>query len=267
MVPKRIYVCDNSIDGIFTAIYQAWSSRYGHDNIKIEEKCENGNCLNFELFAEYVNVATEFSLALKVSKSIKEKISEEAYEMVCRVALSDYIGKADLIYRFLILGFRTGGSILEQLSNEVVNNVFRISKNVVNEMHHLLGFVRFSEQSNGLLTSVIHPKNNILTLITPHFADRLPTERFVIYDANRKLATLHVPGKAWILTEIPELDQSELSKISFEEDDYRDLWKSFFNHIAIKERSNPKLQRNNLPLRFRGDMIEFNHKPFDNLDY
>ncbi|MHB8128638.1 MAG: TIGR03915 family putative DNA repair protein [Mobilitalea sp.] len=254
---KRIFLCDKSIDGIFTAIYQAWSSRLGHSNIKIEEKSEGSKYSNIELFAEYIAVDTDYTLALKVSQSIRDKISEEAYEMVCRVALSDYLGKADLIYRFLILGFSVGSSILEHLSNEVVNNLFRVNKNVSYEAHHLLGFVRFSEQENGLLTSVIHPKNHVLSLITPHFADRLPQERFLIYDENRKMASFHVPGSQWILAEVPVLDQERLKEISFQEDEYRDLWKAFFDHIAIKERINPKLQRNNLPLRFRGDMTEF----------
>jgi probable DNA metabolism protein len=257
---KRIYLCDNSIDGIFTAIYLAWSSRYGHANIKIEEKCEGSKYSNIELFAEYIAVDTDFNLASKVSRSICQKISEEAYEMVCRVALSDDTGKADLIYRFLILGFSVGSRITQQLSNEIVNRVFKINKNVNNEAHHLLGFLRFSEQENGLLTSVIHPKNHVLTLITPHFADRLPQERFLIYDENRKVASLHIPGNPWILAEVPELDQDVLNEVTSQEDEYKVLWKAFFDHIAIKERINPKLQRNNLPLRFRGDMPEFNAK-------
>ncbi|MDF2941651.1 MAG: hypothetical protein K0S01_509 [Herbinix sp.] len=256
---KRIYLCDNSIDGIFTAIYLAWSSRLGHSNIKIEEKSEGSKYSNIELFAEYMAVDTDYTLSLKVAKSIRDKISEEAYEMVCRVALSDHLGKADLIYRFLIIGFAIGKRITEHLSNEVVNTMFRVNKNVNNEVHHLLGFVRFSEQENGLLTSIIHPKNNVLSLITPHFADRLPQERFLIYDGDRNLAALHVPGSPWILAEVPNIDQDRMKEISIREDEYRDLWKAFFNHIAIKERINPKLQRNNLPLRFRGDMTEFNH--------
>lgn len=32
----KIFQCEDSIDGIFTAVYQAWSSGYGHDNVKIE---------------------------------------------------------------------------------------------------------------------------------------------------------------------------------------------------------------------------------------
>lgn len=258
METKRIYLCDNSIDGIFTAIYQAWSSKLGHANVKIEEKSEGSKFSNIELFAEYVVSDTDFQLSQKVARSIREKISEEAYEMCCHVALSDYSGKADLIYRFLILGFAVGRQIVEHMSNEVVNRMFRVYKNVSNESHHLLGFVRFSEQDNGLLTSTIHPKNNVLTLITPHFADRLPKEQFMIYDANRKLASLHVPDTPWILVQVPELDQDRLCEISGYEDKYRELWLTFFDHIAIKERVNYNLQRNNLPLRFRPDIIEFN---------
>jgi probable DNA metabolism protein len=257
MVTKHIYLCDNSIDGIFTAIYLAWSSRYGHSNNKIEEKSEGSKYSNIELFAEYIPVDTDLSLASKVSDSIKTKISGEVFEMCCRVALSDYLGKADLIYRFLILGFSVGSSITEQLSNEIVNTVFRVDKYVGREAYHFIEFIRFSEQENGMLTAVIHPKNNVLTIITPHFVDRFPRERFLIYDENRKLATFYVPGSPWILAQVPEIDQEGLDRISFIEDDYRDLWKVFFHNIAIKERINPKLQRNNLPLRFRKDMTEF----------
>jgi probable DNA metabolism protein len=258
MDQKKIFRCDNSIDGIFTAVYTAWSSKYGHSNVKLEERSENGNYSNLELFSEYINVDTDLTLAGKVSDSIRRKISEEAFEMSCRVALSDYAGKADLIYRFLILGFSVGSKVVEQLSNEVVNNVFKINKNVGNEAHHLLGFLRFSEQENGLLFSAITPKNNVLSIITPHFADRLPTERFIIYDKNRNIAALHMPGRQWILAEVPEFDAERFHEFTSGEDEYRDLWKIFFQHIAIKERINPKLQRNNLPLRFRGNMNEFN---------
>lgn len=258
METKRIYLCDNSIDGIFTAVYVAWSSRLGHSNVKIEEKSEGSKFSNIELFAEYEVVDTDYVLANKVGRSIRDKISEEAYEMSCHVALSDYSGKADLIYRFLILGFATGPTITEHMSNEIVNKMLKVNKNVGNEAHHLLGFLRFSEQKNGLLTSIIHPKNNVLSLVTPHFADRLPLERFLIYDGNRKLAALHVPNKPWIIAEVPDIDQDRIREASAYEDQFRDLWITFFDHIAIKERDNYKLQRNNLPLRFRGDMTEFN---------
>lgn len=251
----KIFQCENSIDGIFTAIYQAWDSGYGHANVKIEEQSEDNNYSNIELFSEYIIVNTDFEQALKVSRSIKAKISIEAYEIVCRVALSNYQGKGDLIYRFLILGFHMGSSIVGHLSNDVVNYMIKLNRFVSGETHHLLGFIRFSEQENGILTSIIHPKNSVLSLITPHFVDRLPEERFVIFDNNRNKCSLHLPGKPWIIAEIPSKDIADYSYIV--DDEYEILWKKFFDNIAIKERINPKLQRNNLPIRFRKDMTEF----------
>lgn len=209
------------------------------------------------MFAEYIAVDTDFELSLKVANSVKNKISVQAYEMIVRVALSDYAEKADLIYRFLILGFATGRKVTEHLSNEVVNTVFRVDRKVNYEAHHFLGFIRFSQQQSGLLTSVIHPKSQVLPLVAPHFADRLPGEKFLIYDANHKFAAFHTPGKPWILAKVPELEEDSLNQKAFKEDDYQDLWKTFYHHISIKERENYALQRNNLPIRFRADMTEF----------
>ena len=257
MIPQRIYVCDDSIDGIFTAIYQAWSSRYGHANIKIEEKYDSGNYSNYELFSEYIPVTTDYAVAVKVAESIQAKISEEAYQMVYHTALSNYQGKADLIYRFLILGFAMGPKIVQHLSNEVVNQVFVLNRKVNNEVHHLLGFIRFAEQENKILTSVIHPQNNVLSLVVPHFADRLPQERFIIIDGNRNMAALHAPGKQWVMIESDEITENIEQEVSCKEAEYQELWKAFFSSIAIVERRNYKLQRNNLPLHFRKDMTEF----------
>lgn len=41
------------------------------------------------------------------------------------------------------------------------------------------------------------------------------------------------------------------------EREYADLWKAFFESIAIPERENADLQRTNLPLHYRKHMTEF----------
>ena len=30
-----IFLCEDSIDGIFTGVYDAWASRYGHQNVAL----------------------------------------------------------------------------------------------------------------------------------------------------------------------------------------------------------------------------------------
>lgn len=257
MKEKRVYQCEGSIDGIFTAIYDAWTSRYGHDNIRIDVMDEDRADLNFEFFTEYIKVYTDMEKAEKVATSIKNKISLEAYDMVFFGACSNSYERGDIIYRFLIEGFQIGRQIVDCLSNDAVINLFNLKRNVGNERHHYLGFLRFVQTRSNILYAKVNPKNDIIRLIAPHFADRIENEDFVIYDENRKTAIIHRTGYPWVYTVIKDMNLEELLMKESLEDNYEELWKTFFTSIAIKERSNPNLQRNNLPKRFRANMTEF----------
>jgi probable DNA metabolism protein len=251
-------MCDDTIECIFTAIYDAWDSKYGHENIRIEVKSTFGQVNNIELFAEYIDVIADNEKANKVANSINKKISLEAYEMITRVALSDSTNKGDIIYRFLILGFKMGPNVVNHLTNDAVINLFNLSRNVGYEAHHFLGFIRFTETKNNILLTKINPKNDILRIIAPHFSDRLQGENFVIYDEKRKTAIVHLSHKQWFFTNAEDFNIDKLMEYSDQESDFRQLWQIFFDTIAIKERENYKLQRNNLPIRFRSNITEFN---------
>ena len=255
MKTKRIYTCEDKVEGIFTAVYDAWSSRYGHDNIRIEVETAEGR--NMELFSEYTPVKTDMEKAEKVAQSIIKKISAEAYKMVCNAAWSDAAGKADAVYRFLILGFSMGSQVVNCLSNEAVMSIFTMNRSVGYEAHHILGFLRFKLSKDNILIARLNPKNNILFLIAPHFSDRFGSENFIIYDEKRKAAVLHRSGYPWVYSDEENLNIEKFGEESEEEEMFQLLWKTFFDSIAIRERTNPNLQRNNLPLRFRSNMTEF----------
>ena len=113
--------------------------------------------------------------------------------------------------------------------------------------------------------SRIGPKNDIMTLLAPHFADRLPEENWVIYDENHKRAAVHPAGRSWFLVNQPLEPEQENSDRGWsrwlrertDEETYEDMWRMFCDTIAIRERRNPVCQRTHLPLRFRPDMTEF----------
>lgn len=262
---RRIYLCEDSIDGIFTAIYDAWDSRYGHDNMAIQVQNSKNENFNMELFSEYIKVSASEEKTRKVTKAIKEKISEEAFEMVCYAAFSDNDQKGDMIYRFLIQGFSLGAKVMNCFGSGPVMNLFELKRNVGYECHHFLGFVRFSETINHILLSKISPQNDILRLIAPHFSDRLNTENFVIYDEKRKTAVVHRSGFPWIYVLADEFNLDKFQELSDQEEEFQLLWKTFFDTIAIKERINPKLQRNNLPIRFRSNLPEFTSRDNENV--
>ncbi|WP_343209494.1 TIGR03915 family putative DNA repair protein [Anaerolentibacter hominis] len=253
MKPTRIYLCEDSVDGILTGIYEGWMSRYGHDYVKIKVNQQE----TLELFSEYVTVAADEEKSQKVGATIRRKIGTEGYNQVIRALLSDDPDKADTVYRFLIRGFAVGPSIIQQLGFDCVRRVMEMNRRVGNEAHYHVEFIRFSQLKNGILFSKITPKSDVLTLVAPHFADRLALENFMIYDSNRKKAVLHRADFPWILTDASEFDEAAADELAEEETDFIGLWKHFVKHIAIMERKNERCQNNMLPKRYRPNMTEF----------
>lgn len=241
------------MEGIFTAIYEAWASGYGHAYNQIQINGER----DYELFCEYKVIAPDEEKSHKVIRSIKRKMGNEAYRYIYYMAISNETERADAIYRFMILGFHLGPSVLNYLSHDAVRIIMKTYKRVSMEAHHYLGFVRFQELSNHILCSKIRPDSNLLTIIMPHFADRLPKENFMILDEARGIAGVHPSNKDWFLVVTDNMDVSLLSEYSEQEQMMQQVWGTFVDCISIKERENYQLQRNMCPLRYREFMPEF----------
>lgn len=248
-----IFLCRDDFNGIICGVYDAWMSRLGHDNVKLK-LMDTGN---LELFAEYREVEETEEKLDKVITAIRKKISAEAFKWVYKACLSCEEGKADLIYRFLIYGFHYGAGVVENLNIPPVYEIFRLNRFISNETHKQLEFVRFSEMKGGLLFSKIGPKNDVLSLIAPHFADRLCEERWIIYDVNREKAAVYDPDGGWLILSVEDEEWQKKLSAETDESTYQNLWKAFYNSVAIKERTNYICQRNHLPLRFRPYMTEF----------
>lgn len=245
-----IYLCEDSFENIMTAVYDAWASKKGHSHVRLQINQES----TMELFCDYITVETDLEKVEKVSRSIENKISHEAWQMVYRAAMSWDAKKADAIYRFLVGGFHYGRKVTQMLAEPAVQKIFELNRQVSNESHFFREFVRFDAMDNNILLSKIRPKSNILAMIAPHFADRLSGENFMILDVDRNLAAVHQAEKQWFLTSLTREEAETV--LSHESDVYRDLWKTFYNSIAIEERKNYKLQRNMMPLRYREFMTE-----------
>ena len=247
------YVCEDSMEGIFTAIYDAWASGYGHANNRIQVSDER----DYELFCDYILVTPEEEKSRKVIRTIKKTMGNEAYRYIYYMAISNEKEKADAIYRFMILGLHMGPSVLNHLSHDAVRPIMKTYKRVSMEGHHYRGFVRFQGLSNHILCSKIRPDNNLLTLLMPHFSDRLPNENFMIVDEGRGIAGVHPSKKEWFLVLTDQMTSPMLSDYSEQEQIMQQVWGTFVDSISIKERENYQLQRNMCPLRYREFMPEF----------
>ncbi|MFA9376294.1 MAG: TIGR03915 family putative DNA repair protein [Lachnotalea sp.] len=253
---NKIYICEDSIEGIFTGVYNAWESKYPKEYIKLTNDFES----NYELFSEYTNVVTDFDKAKKVARTLQNRFGVEVYTSIYQAACSNQNDKADAIFKTINVGLssKIPHKLMENLNNQDICRVFELNRAVSNEQSHLLGFVRFKELYNHILCSIIEPKNNVISMIAPHFADRLPSENWMIYDKGRKVAVVHEKNAGWGIIKSDKLNLEMLENVSEEEAQFEILWKGFCRSISIKERENIKLQNQNLPLRFQKNMTEFN---------
>lgn len=249
-----VYRCEDSMEGIFTAVYNAYADHCVIEDTRVSLTDE------VFLFAEYRTVVTDGEKAFKVGRTIRERFGEGDFFAICMALSSHHEEKANAVYHVIAMGLKqkkTKGHLLDNLANNDVNLVFKLAKNATREHQHLQGFVRFEEKEGGILYARINPKNRLLSFLMPHFADRLPIENFVIYDDTHKCFGVHPAKGEWYLVTAEE--NSELLEWcdSDEERGYQDLFRYFCKRVTITERTNPKLQMNMLPLRFRPNMTEF----------
>lgn len=251
-------ICQDSLEGIFTGIYDAYLLKKPHRQIHLSVGEEE----NYRLFAVYENCLPDRNKAGKVADTIIHKFGNEAYLSICRALASVEKDKAEAIYKTVVAGLRMENAkeIMGNLADPYVHRVFELARFTANEAHFHVEFLRFKELENGILYAQLGPKNNLITFIVPHFADRLPLENFVIHDVCRSIFALHPAGEDWYLVYGEEADGQQERQLSEGERMYSELFEHFFHTIAIKERYNMKLQRNMLPLRYREYMTEFQAK-------
>lgn len=248
-----VYTCEDTFEAMMTCIYDAWASKEGHQNIRLQTEPLG----NYELFCDYRHVDADAEKCQKVIRSIQKKISFSAYQMVFRCAMSAQPEKLDVIYRFLLLGFAHGAKVTTMLQSPYVMAIFEADRTVKNEAHYTREFLRFQALPNNVLVSHIEPKADILTHLAHAFEDRLPSENWMIVDDKRQTAIVHPADTDSYLTKLTAGEMEKLKMTESLGDPFVDLWKTFFTTIGIKERKNPVCQRNHLPIWYRKHMTEF----------
>lgn len=250
-----VYRCEDSLESIFTAIYNSYEEKRSHPDTMISLDDEN------HLFAEDVPVAADREKTLKVIRTLRRQFGERDYGRLCMALAAPDPGKGQAVYQTVVQGIAgkcAPGHLFDNLANADVYKAFSLARSAGKEYCHLQGFVRFAEMENGMLYARIGPRNNLLTFLMAHFADRFPGENFVLHDGERGLYGIHPAGRQWYLLQDFELDlEEEKFSYSAEELKYRKLFRGFCRTVTIEERRNLKLQRSMLPLRFREYMVEF----------
>ena len=255
MQDKNVLVCESTPEGIFSAVYYAYEQKLNPNITEIQLEVID----NYQLFANYVQIETDFEKADKVDKTIAKRFGEISYSYIWYALYSQSKERGNAVYHTIARGLAKAykGELINYLQDSYVLAVSKMRQNVWCEAHHYMGFVRFQELKNKILYSEIEPKNQVLPIIAGHFAERFPKENFVIKDKGRKLYVIHEAWKGYVFHQEEESVNVTTDMYSEEECQVQDLFRIFHKSIAIEERMNLKLQRQLLPLRFRENMIEF----------
>lgn len=243
---NKIYIYDGTFEGLLTIIFDS----YVEKTLPQKIVSKSNYIENFLDKITFIN--TDYEKSQRIFDGIVNSISKDALYNSYYAFLSDDKEKEINILKYLCNGFDIGSEINNKITVSYVFKVINLRRKALSECHKLKGLLRFQEVGDNLCYASIHPTNNILEPLGKHFINRMPSMQFIIHDKNRDLCFLYNCKEYRIINSknitIPSLSTDEIT--------YQELWKLFFNTIAIRERINPKCQMQFMPKKYWQDLIE-----------
>jgi len=248
----RIYTCKPEWEAMLTCIYEAFNSKLGHKNIRLLREPID----QYAFFDEYVHIEPDSEKANKVIASINEKLSPYVYRELAITSMAYEEDALDNIYHVLILGFKYGKDVLNMFKFRDIMRNYEIRQRVGREASRFQEFLRFNRLGDTLVAH-FEPKSRVAEYLGPVFMDRMPSENFIIVDDIHYEAVIHPSNETYYMQKLTQAEMDAIKNSEEHTDEYTDLWKIFFDTIAIRERTNDKCQNTHAPKWARLHMVEF----------
>ena len=252
-----IYLFDGTMDGLLTAVFDAFSLKE-----QPEELLTEGDAL--PLFCERTyQVTTDEEKAQRVWTGLEKKLTREAMKLISVSWLSELKELNTPLFRYVCKVFRQG-DISRNYADADVLAVTNIARKVLHEQLRMKQFIRFQKAKDGTYLAVVSPDHDVLPIIIDHFQDRFNDQPWLIYDAKRHYG-FNYDGKTVIRITFEDesavpfsLENGKLNEEVLSSDDQllQDLWRTYFKAICIKERMNPHKQLKDMPRRYWKYMTE-----------
>lgn len=251
----NVFVYDKTFEGLLTVVFDAYFRKTFPDVLLAQGE-------PFPLFYdEVVNVVTDAERAGRVWRGLEKKLSRTALSLLTYGWLSELPGVDMLLFRYMRKTIDSPRSIELSFGDEDVLELTKLWKKVGNERGRILMFLRFQKTLDGTFFGAVEPLFNVLPLVTDHFKDRFSDQRWLIYDVKREY------GYYYDLTTVTEVNfetkeahliTGMLNEELMAKDEklFQQMWQEYFKSISIKERKNPKLHKQNMPVRFWKYLIE-----------
>lgn len=249
------YIYDGTFDGFLTAVCEAIEREELPEQIVTVAKLE------MNLFVETREIKTDFEKAKEFLGVILKKLSREGLKNVLYCYLSDEPESEAALCEYLRKVITADENIETKLADPIVLKIKKTGEKVAKEVCRFKGIIRFREIQPGFFYAPIEPDHQITPLLAEHFRKRFADQCWFIHDRRRNCGVLYDGNEVRFLKDMglkPELDDMTPGSSCFskEEMDWEKLWNVYFKNIEIRERSNPKLQRQHLPARYWKYLVE-----------
>lgn len=244
-----IYRFDGSFDGLLTAVFDSFARKESPDMLLAPDGA-------LPLFYDVLHsVETDEAKARRVWTKLGKSVSAGARTALTAAFLTDNPDFPLLALRFISRAVVSTPSIENDFSDPAVLALVKEARRVRGEAHRLLQFVRFQKAVDGTYFSMVEPIFDVLPFAINHFADRFSDQPFIIYDRLRDYGYHHDGDEVRRITLKSDgyhLSTGRLSEEMMDPDEplYQELWRSYVRHIAIAERTNPRKQRADMPVRY-----------------
>ncbi len=245
-----IYLYDGSFDGLLCVLH-------AHYYIEKAEAAYPEQGYQEQLGEGPVRVLeTDPEVAEKAADAIRRKLGMTIFHRAFYAASTEDPERGTKVIRYLRICFAKGKRYDQYRTHPWIYPVHELAGLVGRHVEKYLGGLRFS-QVGEVLYAPYEPEADITTILMEHFADRLHEERFIIHDLKRSVAGVYANGQ-WGLT---ALAGNYLEKRDALEKRWEEMWRGYFNSVTIEFRRDEKLQRNQMPKKFRKYMWEFHQNP------
>jgi len=244
-----VFRYDKTFEGLLTAVFDAYNRRTFPEALVAEEDI-------LPLFCEETySVLTDSEKAGRVWRGLEKKLSASALSSLMVCWLSQLPEIDGLLFNYIRKAIDAPKSIELNFGDPDVLQLSKIWKQVSNERLRVIQFLRFQKTADEIYFAPVEPLYNVLPLTLEHLKDRYAGQKWLIYDIKREYGYFY--------------DQEEAREVRFEEKEshfltgllsedlidkdellFQQLWKTYFKSIAIKERINPTLHKQHMPVRF-----------------
>ena len=236
---------DGTFEGLLTAVFDAYARKTFPDVL-----LKSG--ATAPLFTEVVHtVVSDAEHSNRVLTALERKLPKYGCNMLLYVWLSETKGCDELLFRYVRKIFDSKIPPTTNFADDDVLAIRKLARKVSHEALYLKQFARFGKTSDNIFFAPLSPLYNALPLTVDHFVDRFADQQWIVYDTRRKYGyyyDLHRASEISFTDDSPPyLDESVLAE---DEKLFRNLWREYFKSLAIKERINPRLQRQHMPRRF-----------------